>query len=87
MAGARQGKRVQASLASSTRFLEVDAFAWSNNAVRVMARSTSAEHLRAGIRLSGGDAFGGGREAGGRRERAQSTRSVPADTHRTVNNS
>ena len=37
--GARQGDRGEASLASSTRFIELDAFAWSNNTVRVLARS------------------------------------------------
>ena len=41
VAGARQGDRAQASLASSTRFIELDAFVWSNNTVRVMARNTS----------------------------------------------
>jgi hypothetical protein len=30
-----------AALASSTRFIELDAAAWSNNAVRVMARNIS----------------------------------------------
>lgn len=39
--GARQGDRAEASLASSTRFVEVDAFTPSNNAVRVMARNIS----------------------------------------------
>ncbi|MBX6746154.1 MAG: hypothetical protein IRY87_29310, partial [Acetobacteraceae bacterium] len=31
----------QAALASSTRFIELDAAAWSNNTVRVMARNIS----------------------------------------------
>jgi hypothetical protein len=39
--GARQGERAEASLASSTRFIELDAVAWSNNTVRVMARNIS----------------------------------------------
>ena len=41
VAGARQGDLAQAALASSTRFIEVDAAAWSNNTVRVMARNIS----------------------------------------------
>jgi hypothetical protein len=39
--GCRQGDLVHAALASSTRFIELDAAAWSNNAVRVMARNIS----------------------------------------------
>ena len=39
--GARQGDRAEASLASSTRFIELDAFVWSNNTVRVLARNVS----------------------------------------------
>ena len=39
--GARQGDRAQASLASSTRFIELDATAWSNNTMRVLARNIS----------------------------------------------
>ena len=39
--GARQGDRAEASLASSTRFIELDASVWSNNAVRVAARNIS----------------------------------------------
>ena len=39
--GARQGDLAQAALAASTRFVELDAAAWSNNAVRVMARNIS----------------------------------------------
>jgi hypothetical protein len=39
--GARQGDRAEASLASSTRFIELDAFVWSNNTVRVLARNAS----------------------------------------------
>ena len=35
--GARQGDRAEASLASSTRFIELDAFTWTNNTV--MARN------------------------------------------------
>jgi len=37
--GARQGDRAEASLASSTRFIELNAFTWSNITVRVMARN------------------------------------------------
>jgi hypothetical protein len=40
--GARAGDLVQASLVSSTRFIELDAAVWSNNTVRVMARNISA---------------------------------------------
>jgi hypothetical protein len=39
VAGARQGDRAEAALASSTRLIELDAAAWSNNTVRVMARN------------------------------------------------
>jgi hypothetical protein len=39
--GARRGDIAQAGLASSTRFIELDAAAWSNNTVRVMARNIS----------------------------------------------
>jgi len=39
--GGRQGDRAEASLASSTRFIELDAFVWSNNTARVMARNVS----------------------------------------------
>ena len=41
VAGARQGDRAAASLASCTRFVELDAFVWTNNTVRVMARNVS----------------------------------------------
>ena len=37
--GARQGDRAEASLASSRRFIELDAFTWTNNTVRVNATS------------------------------------------------
>ena len=39
--GARQGDRAEASLASSTRLIELDAAAWSNKTVRVLARNVS----------------------------------------------
>jgi hypothetical protein len=39
--GARQGDLAHAALASSTRFIELDAGAWSNNTVRVVARNIS----------------------------------------------
>ncbi len=39
--GARQGDRAEASLASSTRFVELDDFAWSNNTVRAAAGNLS----------------------------------------------
>jgi len=39
--GCRQGDLAQAALAASTRFVELDATAWSNNTVRVMARNIS----------------------------------------------
>ncbi len=41
VAGAWQGDRAEASLASSTRFVELDAFAWTTNPVRVLARNVS----------------------------------------------
>jgi hypothetical protein len=41
VSGARQGDLAHAALASSTRFIELDATAWSNNTVRVMARNIS----------------------------------------------
>jgi hypothetical protein len=40
-AGARQGGRAEAPLASFTRFIELDASVWSNNTVRVAARNIS----------------------------------------------
>ncbi len=46
--GARQGDRAEASLASSTRFIELDAFVWSNNTVRVMARNVSGGAFNVG---------------------------------------
>jgi hypothetical protein len=39
--GSRQGDMAQASLVSSTRFIDLTAFAWTNNTVRVMARNIS----------------------------------------------
>jgi hypothetical protein len=36
--GARPGDRADASLASATRFIELDAFAWTTEAVRVLAQ-------------------------------------------------
>jgi hypothetical protein len=41
VAGARPGDIVSASLATSSRFIELDAHVWSNNTVRVMARNIS----------------------------------------------
>ena len=46
--GARQGDRAEASLASSTRFIELDASAWSNNTVRIMARNVSGSSFDLG---------------------------------------
>ena len=43
--GARAGDLVQASLVSSTRFIELNAAVWSNNIVRVMARNISGATL------------------------------------------
>jgi hypothetical protein len=40
--GARQGDLAHAALATSTRFVELDAAVWSNNTVRVIARNISA---------------------------------------------
>jgi hypothetical protein len=37
--GCRQGDRTEAALTSSTRLVEPDAAAWSNNTVRVVARN------------------------------------------------
>ncbi|WP_149539317.1 pectate lyase family protein [Siccirubricoccus phaeus] len=39
--GSRQGDLTDAALAASTRFVELDTTAWSNNTVRVMARNIS----------------------------------------------
>jgi hypothetical protein len=39
--GCRQRALVPAALASSTHFIELDAFAWTTNTVRVMARNIS----------------------------------------------
>jgi hypothetical protein len=39
--GCRQGDLAEAALTSSTRFIELDAAAWTNNTVRVMARTIS----------------------------------------------
>ena len=39
--GGRQGDLAHAALAASTRFVELDATAWGNNTVRVMARNIS----------------------------------------------
>jgi hypothetical protein len=39
--GARQGDRAEASLASSTRFIELDAFTWPKNTASVLARNVS----------------------------------------------
>ena len=41
VAGARQGDLAYAALASSTRFIELDATAWSNNTVRVVVGNIS----------------------------------------------
>lgn len=41
VAGARPGDIASASLATSSRFFELDAHVWSNNTVRVMARNIS----------------------------------------------
>jgi hypothetical protein len=41
VAGCRQGDLMHAALASSTRFIELDAAAWSNDTARVMARNIS----------------------------------------------
>ena len=57
--GARQGDRAEASLASSTRFIELDAAAWSNNTVRVLARNVSG----GAFDLGAADAVGGGHQA------------------------
>ena len=53
--GARAGDLAQASLVSSTRFIELDAAVWPNNTVRVMARNISAATFDlAAATLSGG---------------------------------
>jgi len=51
VAGARQGDRAEALLASSTRFIELDAFAWTNNTVRVLARNVSGGALDLGAAM------------------------------------
>ena len=48
VSGARQGDRAEASPASSTRFIELNAFTWSNNTVRVMARNISGSSFDLG---------------------------------------
>jgi hypothetical protein len=58
--GCRQGYLAYATLASSTRFVEFDAAAWSNNTVLVMARDTSPS---ATFGLGAGHAVGHGDEA------------------------
>jgi hypothetical protein len=47
--GARQGDRAEASLASSTRFIELDALVWTTNTMRVMARNIPAPAFDLGI--------------------------------------
>jgi hypothetical protein len=57
--GARAGDLAQASLASSTQFIEIDAAVWSNNTVRVIARNISAatsDPAAATLSLGGGEA-------------------------------
>jgi hypothetical protein len=41
LAGCRQSDLADTVLASSTRFIELDAVAWTNNTVRVMVRNIS----------------------------------------------
>jgi hypothetical protein len=41
LTGARVGDLVQALLATTSRFFELDATAWSNNTIRVLARNVS----------------------------------------------
>ena len=41
VSGARAGDLTEASLVSSTRFIELDAAVWSNNMVRMMTRNIS----------------------------------------------
>ncbi|WP_431266941.1 hypothetical protein [Dankookia sp. P2] len=41
MPNCRVGDRADATLASSTRFVELDATAWTTNTVRVMERNIS----------------------------------------------
>ena len=48
---ARQGDRAEASLASSTRFVELDALVWSNNTVRVLARNVSGSSFDLGAAI------------------------------------
>jgi len=50
VSGSRQGDMAQASLVSSTRFIDLTAFAWTNNTVRVMARNISGATV---VRLVG----------------------------------
>jgi hypothetical protein len=68
--GARQGDRAEASLASSRRFIELDAFTWTNNTVRVLARNGGLGGRRAPLDAVGGTA-GGGRAAQHPLERAE----------------
>jgi hypothetical protein len=48
VAGARQRDRAEASVASSTRFIELDAFVWTTNAARVLARNISGSSFDRG---------------------------------------
>ena len=48
MTGARQSDRAEASLASTTRFIEFDAATWTTNTVRVMARNISGSYFDLG---------------------------------------
>lgn len=47
--GARQGDLANAALASSAHFIQLNAAAWSNNTVRVMARNISPATLDLGV--------------------------------------
>ncbi|GGC71008.1 hypothetical protein GCM10011504_55950 [Siccirubricoccus deserti] len=41
VANCRQGDLADAALASSARFVDLDATAWTNNTIRVLARNVS----------------------------------------------
>ena len=86
VAGARQGDRAEASLASSTRFIELDAFVWSNYTVRVLARNVSGAAFDLAPRPCRSQSRSGGcpepqRQPSWRTVRRSSSRREPVDDY------
>ena len=84
VAGARQGDRAGASLASSTRFIELDAFTWSEQ----HGARAGPQCLGLRFRPRRGDAVGGGHKAAdpvttGRGRTRRSPRTTAPDPSRT----